>query len=146
MWPCNRAETSVCHTRHAPHKDIVPLAAQEHIGDGSTFMLSVHSFIPELLTRGGGGWAVAVHGSTHFSCTQFSSATLVCTPSHGTCCSMLGMHTTPRCDENHYVSHEGELQESTREALRAALPWALRFNPARYRIVTAHAKCADPCG
>jgi hypothetical protein len=55
----------------------------------------------------------------------------VCTSIDAICCSMLGMHTTPRCDENHYVSHEGELQESTREALRAALPWALRFNPAR---------------
>ena len=55
----------------------------------------------------------------------------VCTSIDVICCSMLGMHTTPRCDENHYVSHEGDLQESTREALRAALPWALRFNPAR---------------
>ncbi len=126
MWPCNCTETSVCHTRHAPYKDIVPLAAEEHTWDGFTFMLGeqLHAGVIGM----GDCCRVWLHSLLVHSILLRHPA---CTSIDAICCSMLGMHTTPRCDENHYVSHEGELQESTREALRTALPWALRFNPAR---------------
>ncbi len=46
-------------------------------------------------------------------------------------CSMLGIYTLPWCENHYFISHESEIQESTRAVLRAALPWALRENPER---------------
>ena len=45
--------------------------------------------------------------------------------------SMLGKFTNPWCENRYFVAHESQLQPSTRTALRAALPWALRENPER---------------
>ncbi len=44
---------------------------------------------------------------------------------------MLGVYTSAWCENHYYVTHESQLQESTREALRAALPWPLKANAAR---------------
>ena len=52
---------------------------------------------------------------------------------HGVCPmhSVLGRFTQPWCGGDHNAVHESQLQESTRNALYAALPWALRANPGR---------------
>ena len=55
--------------------------------------------------------------------------------------SMLGVYTRPRCSNSNYASHESQLAVSTRDTLRAALPWALRESLTRCVVVVVVAAC-----
>ena len=54
--------------------------------------------------------------------------------------AMLGSAVRPMCDDMHSLAHESQIDEETRDFLRARRPWTVQANPTRYPFIVPAAQ------